>query len=608
MPVITQDATTGSTVAGNYRYALARDLVTRHHKLFIYTVLTTFALIMGAALVMKKQYRSDMKYLVQNARSIPVLSSDRSSSSIVNGVTEEQLNSELEILQSEDVLSAVADPDWRPEDAKNRTPDEVRKHSLKIKALSEHLTVDPIAKEDVMSVSYIADSPKEAFGVLSTLSTAYLARHERLRRPAGASTFFVEQASLYEGAWKTAVQNLVDFQQLHRLISVPVAEESLQRSIAADEEVLRGTRLKLSESDASLRVGEGLISGVPPRQQTQQRKVPNEQLLQQLKSSLVGLNNRRLELLNRYKPTDRLVTELDQEIVETTNAIETENKSQNVEETTDVNPSWQQLKTTLLQERLNHYALQAERAGLEQQLDQLRAQLVEAQGLEVTYGQLRSRADEAQSNYKTFVEKRDLARAEDAMDANKILNVTVMQTPTFHYAPVRPRPMLNLALGIPTALFLGIAVVYFAETGQWSYKPSEKGHEPSGDGTPTPFVDSPVGRKGVYSDAGRHTNGTGVAVNAGMVVESLLPAEEKDTFVVGAQDQPIRLELRESSSDRKEPTQLQLATEYRHRGIALRQSSDTNRSTTVQIMTIAAAVLSFSLASRATGKKTGAAR
>jgi hypothetical protein len=283
----------------------------RHHRLFLYTMTLSFALILSLALVTKKQYRSEMKFLVQNARSTALLSSDRTSSSIVNGVTEEQLNSELEILQSEDVLSAVADPNWNPADVDNRSRQEVRAHVQKVATLSSHLTVDPIAKEDIMSISFMADSPQRANDVLTALSAAYLMRHERLRRPTGASSFFVEQAKLYDDDLKAATQKLVDFQQLHHLANVPEVEDSLQRSILAGEEAFRNIQLKLRESNASIGGAQSILAGVAPRQQTQQRVVPSELLLQQLKTSLVSLNNRRTELLNRYQPTDRLVTEVD---------------------------------------------------------------------------------------------------------------------------------------------------------------------------------------------------------------------------------------------------------------------------------------------------------
>jgi uncharacterized protein involved in exopolysaccharide biosynthesis len=436
----------------------------RHHRLFLYTLCISFGLALSLALVTKKQYRSEMKYLVQNARSTALISPDRASSSIVNGVTEEELNSEMEILQSEDVLSAVADPEWNPAEAQSKSRKELRAHAQKVSLVASHLTVDPIGKEDVMSLSYMASSPQQATNVLSAISAAYLARHERLRRPTGTSSFFDEQARRYESEWKGALQQLVDFQQSHHVVSVPDVEESLQRSILLEEEALRNNQLRLHESDASIRRAGELLSTIPPRQQTQQRTVPSELLLQQLKESLVGLNNRRTELLNRYQPTDRLVVEVDRQIADTAKAIHDEADRGNVENTTDVNPSWQQLKTSSVQEQVNREALLGGQAGLVRQLDDLKSQLSRAQALELTFDQLRSQAEEAQANYKAFSEKRDLTHVEDAMDQSKLLNVTVMENPTFSDIPARPKPMLNLVLGLPTALFLAVAAVYFAET------------------------------------------------------------------------------------------------------------------------------------------------
>ena len=151
----------------------------RHHRLFLYTMSMSLALILSLALITKKQYRSEMKFLVQNARSTALLSSDRASSSIVNGVTEEQLNSELEILQSEDVVSAVSRSVLEGGGSGNSLQAGRSRACSKGFELVSHLTVDPIAKEDIMSISYLADSPQQASSILSALSTAYLVRHER---------------------------------------------------------------------------------------------------------------------------------------------------------------------------------------------------------------------------------------------------------------------------------------------------------------------------------------------------------------------------------------------------------------------------------------------
>ncbi len=445
---------------------LALSALFRHHRLFLYVLCITFGLAVALAAVTKRQYRSEMKYLVQNARSTVLLSPDHTSSSIVNGVTEEELNSELAILQSDDVLSAVADPGWSPEDAMHKSKKELRSHSKKMSSMVSHLTVDPIGKEDIMSVSFMADTPQEATQTLSALSRAYLARHEQLRRPNGTSTFFEGQAKHYENQWNSAVRQLVEFQQANHLVSVPDVEESLQRSLLADEEALRNNDLRLRESDAGIRQANLLMSSVPERQQTQQRTVPSEQLLQQLKASVVGLKNRRTELLNRYKPEDRLVTEVDQQIVDTQRAIDDQSARDNIENTSDVNPAWQHLKTSLVEEQVQREALLGARLELQRNLDDLKSQLSHAQDLELTFDQLRSQAEEAQANCKAFTEKRDLAQVEDAMDQSKLLNVALMENPTFSQIPARPKPMLNVVLGIPTALLMATAAVYFAEMGR----------------------------------------------------------------------------------------------------------------------------------------------
>jgi len=52
------------------------------------------------------------------------------------------------------------------------------------------------------------------------------------------------------------------------------------------------------------------------------------------------------------------------------------------------------------------------------------------------------------------------------MDNQKLTNVAIAQQPTLSYMAVRPRPLLDAVLGIFTAGFLGLCVVYCAETGR----------------------------------------------------------------------------------------------------------------------------------------------
>jgi hypothetical protein len=49
------------------------------------------------------------------------------------------------------------------------------------------------------------------------------------------------------------------------------------------------------------------------------------------------------------------------------------------------------------------------------------------------------------------------------MDERQLVNIAVAESPTSAFRPVSPKPLLNAALGLLTALFLAAGAVYFAE-------------------------------------------------------------------------------------------------------------------------------------------------
>ena len=445
---------------------LALRALFRRRRLFVGILVTSIAAVAAWAVLAKRQYRSEMKFIVHSARSNAVLSPDHDNTSVLMVVSEEQLNSELEILQSEDVLSKVADPSWDPALASSRSNKELKEHAKRLASFTKRLTVEPIRKADVISLSYLASTPQEARDTLTTLAATYLVQHERLQRPTGTSLFYDEEASRYKREWSTAVADLVSFQQLHQLVSVADVEEKLQKAIAEGEEALRKTQVQLGENNARMHEGARVLKGLPTRQQSQQRALPSQLLIQQLRTQLASFRNHRTELLTRYGASDRLVLEVDQQISDTNRAIESAVTEKSMEDTTDINPPWQQLTTSMVEGTVEHQGLLGTESSVRSELGALRTSLSEVQSLTLTFEQLRAHSEQAQANFEAFAEKRDRAHVEDAMDAGKLLNVTVMETPTLSFTPARPHRLLTLALGLPTGLFLAFSAVYFVEAGR----------------------------------------------------------------------------------------------------------------------------------------------
>jgi uncharacterized protein involved in exopolysaccharide biosynthesis len=435
----------------------------RHWRLFAGMVGTVFLLAILFTLFSKKQYQSEMKLLIQNARTNSVITADRSAAPSTSDVTEQEINSELEVLQSADVLGQVADPGWNPADKKNMTPQQLKAHELKVTQTRKRLSIEAARKSNVIDISALNPDPKEANETLQRLTDAYMAQRKRLSRPGGATQFFSEEAARYLSEWQQANNKLVEFQQQNHLVSVPETEENIKRELDRVNSDLQTANVSLGETNHKLNAVGHQLQGVPSRQSTQQRTLANQYSIQQMQTLLVQLANKRTEAVTRYKSTDPLVQDIDHQIANTQDALKQAIADKQQEDTTDVSPVWQQLKGSSSLEQVNRSALMGRIASLNIAKDDLQKRLAKAQDLAVRYDNLKTRTEEAQNNYKTFSEKRDQAQIEDAMDEHQLVNVAVAESPTLSYRAYSPKPLQNLALGLLTGLFLACGLVYFAE-------------------------------------------------------------------------------------------------------------------------------------------------
>src|ERR1700730_10622742 len=304
------------------------------------------------------KYKSEMKFLVQNARENVVVTPERTSpTNAVSDVTEAQVNSELEILHSHDVIDQIADPEWASVPSSQRTTSAVRHHEELLASFEKDFGTDIIRKTNIINVSLLAATPDQAKENLERLSVAYLTGHRRLQRPAGSSEFFASEAEHVRKSWDDAAQNLVSFKQNHQVLSVSDRESFLNEQISHDENELFTTESSLREIDVQLSEASHRLHEMPSRQVTQQRTSPNQMSAQQLETLVVDLENRRTARLTNYQASDRSVRELDQEILTAKTALNDAKTSPTREETTDVDPAWQQVRLSYVQNQIAHTTL-----------------------------------------------------------------------------------------------------------------------------------------------------------------------------------------------------------------------------------------------------------
>src|SRR5277367_2799156 len=174
-------------------------LLFRQRRVFLGVSACVFilALVYGIA---GAKYRAQVRVLVRRGRADPPVAAQANAPPDFSRVeiTEEDLNSEVELLKDDDVLRRVAEAndlaahDWLRwlrfrEDRLARVERAARK-------LAHELNVEPIKKTNLVAVSYDAGDPQLAARVLQSLAHAYLEKHMEVHRPAGQLHFFDQQA------------------------------------------------------------------------------------------------------------------------------------------------------------------------------------------------------------------------------------------------------------------------------------------------------------------------------------------------------------------------------------------------------------------------------
>jgi uncharacterized protein involved in exopolysaccharide biosynthesis len=460
---------TGPTLdtRANLSLRIATEVFFRHKRLFLGVFSLVILVTVTVSFLMSKQYTSEMKFLVQNARGNVVVTPERTNPiNVVSEVTEAQVNSELEILRSHDVLDPVADPAWEKLPVNQRDTAAICRHEALLAVFDKKLETEPVRKTNVISVTFRASTPEEARNSLQHLADAYLEQHRRMQRPVGASSFFTSEAERYRKEWDEASRTLVNFQQEHQLSSLQQREGDLEVKINKAGDDLLTSEASIGELDGRLAESTRRINTMSMRHTTQDTAEPHMQSMQQLTTMMTDLENRRTALLTNYKPEDRLVRELDRQIAFTKAQYNEAAATKSHQVTTDVDPVWQQLRTEHAQANLGRRAAVSRHAAVVAQLAMLKQDLGGLQELDVQFNNLDAQVKERKENYDLYVEKRDQSLIADAMDERGLMNVVVAQQPTWSYLPARPKPLTNAMLGTVTALFLGFCAVYLAEAGR----------------------------------------------------------------------------------------------------------------------------------------------
>lgn len=429
-------------------------------------VITTFITALSAAgllaFLMSDKYESRMKILVRNMRVETPVTAGNDVTIDRNEVSESQIISEIELLKSRDLLEKLV---RQTNFVKNETnvADNEREIEKAVLKLEKDLKINPIKKANIIEVTYASSSPETAAFVLKQLAELYLDKHLQIHHPPGAYDFFKNQATSYEQELRTSENRLSNFQQQKEVVDIQQQKQLLLAKMIDANSKLKDLNGTIQETDKRIAELQNQLGGMERRVVTQSRTLPNQFSAERLNTMLVELRNRRIQLLTKFQPTDRVVKEVDDQIQATTEALRKAAQSTAVEQATDLNPIRQMLETDLTKSKVEQQGRIALRGNLSIQVRQYQEQLANLEKATTRHNDLTRQVKQAEDNYQLYAKKEEESRINGALDKQKFSNVSVAEAPTVPQAPNKSNRALVLLLGMPLGLIIGFGSAFVSE-------------------------------------------------------------------------------------------------------------------------------------------------
>ena len=299
--------------------------------------------------------------------------------------------------------------------------------------------------------------------MVNKITDLYLEKHMAIHRNREMSQFFTQQAAHYEAELKQADQELENFVQSNQSSLLPIQKEAALRRGNDVEAAVEDLHSQIRDAEERASELSKQLRALPPTINTQNRSARNDALIQNLKSSLVQLQNKRTELLTRYDAGYRLVREVDQQIDDTSQAIHREMNPEVVERVDALNPVRQTIEAELLRTESLIAGLKAKRSVVAGDDRRNRSKQQTLAHLTARDEELHRRVKIAEENYLLYQKRQEEARIAEALDRQKFLNVSVVERAVPPALPDARHRMFIALLGLLLAVLISIAAALIVD-------------------------------------------------------------------------------------------------------------------------------------------------
>ncbi|MBI3785542.1 MAG: GumC family protein [Deltaproteobacteria bacterium] len=425
----------------------------------VLSVIATGVVVSGMlAFLEKPTFQANAKLMVTSERARITVSPDPHSGSTVERVTDQDLNSEVALLQSPGLLREVLEPHRaRIEQEgqasllaglRNKIGTPVRRlFSAKTQSsnvfdewmasISHRLAVEAIKGSNLIEISFEGGDPKWVATLINDLAQHHVDRHARLNQQSAALEFLEQQRQLLSEKVRQAEAALSEFSRREGVDASSAQRTALRARVAELESTMASAEVAQAEANAGAEPSHGITMPAAANGGSELGAGLTQDPLQGIRGRINELRLQRADLASRLAPTSLKLQMFDQQITEAEQLLKKESKRASQERVTIAKARTDALKALL----------ETQRAKL-RHLDQIAPE----------GDRLEQDLTSAREAFLTYSKKVEEARFSNALDQSHIVNVSVVESAEVPSIPRPSRKSLTLLLGAIMSLAAGLGL------------------------------------------------------------------------------------------------------------------------------------------------------
>lgn len=416
----------------------------RRKRVLIATFLIVLTLVLLAVITAPPKFTSHMAVLVKRERVDPLVSTQATSQVLSTGtpVSQEEINSEAELMKSRDVLEKVVLANGLQNAHGSsflrmfRSPrNESDRVALAVRSLAKNIKVNAGIKTNLIEVSYTSSDPRLSYAVLHSLANFYMAKHLAIHSPVGSYDFFAQQTQNYQKAMENSEARLRSFQKQQGAAAPDLERADMAQQVTNANGQMYLAKEAIAADLQRIRSDQQQMKNIPRRSVTVQSTSEADKLLEYLQPALLAAQAKRDQLAMKYAPSYPLVQEADQEVAAAKAAIAKAEKTRYVTKETDRDPIFELLQEDAAKAETDLAAQRANLAAIRHSIQSLQTQMVDLDQKSLTQQDLQRDMKANEANYLLYLSKREQERTSDALDKTGIANVAIAVPP---YVPALP--------------------------------------------------------------------------------------------------------------------------------------------------------------------------